>query len=201
MEEKVWHKLYPPGVKTTLDYEKLTICRALTRSAERFPAGTALNYQGNRIFYQELNRLVNCFARALKALGIKSGDKVSLVLPNIPQAVISCMAVHRIGAVVVLNNPMYTERELEYQFSDSGSRLAVSFNAVVPRIVNFMSRTNVEKIISCSPDTFLPSQLREQMPESDAAGGPTENVLLFEDLVEKYAGDPLEDQSLFPFRC
>ncbi len=195
MEEKFWHKLYPPGVKPSIDYEKLTISQALTRSAERFPDGTALNYMGNRISYRELDGLVNRFARALMELGIKEGDKVSLVLPNIPQAVISCMAAHRIGAVAVQNNPMYTERELQYQFMDSGTRIALSFNAIVPRIVSFMSKTNVEKVISCSPNTFLPSQVREQMPEEDTAGRPTENVLLFEDLMEKQSSDPLEDKS------
>ena len=195
MEEKVWHKLYPPGVKPTIDYEELTISQALTRSAERFPDGTALTYMGNRISYIELDGLVNRFARALMELGIKAGDKVSLLFPNIPQAVITCMAAHRIGAVAVQNNPMYTERELQYQFSDSGSRLVVSFNAVIPRVVSFMSKTNVEKVISCSPNTFLPSQVREQMPEEDTTGGPTENVLLFEDLMEKYSADPLEDKS------
>jgi long-chain acyl-CoA synthetase len=64
MEERIWHKSYAPGVKKTLDYEKLTLSQALARSAGDFPSHTALNYMGKKIPYKELNELVNRFARA-----------------------------------------------------------------------------------------------------------------------------------------
>ena len=88
MEEKLWHKSYAPGVKMTLDYERLTISEALTRSAYNFPVHTALNYMGKKITYKELNDLVNRFASALFDLGVKAGDKVAVCLPNIPQVII-----------------------------------------------------------------------------------------------------------------
>ena len=59
MEDKLWHKSYAPGVKKTINYEKVTIPEALTRSAQKFPNHTALNYMGKRISYMELDRLVN----------------------------------------------------------------------------------------------------------------------------------------------
>ena len=73
MEERIWHKSYAPGVEKTLDYEKLTISQALTRSAKNFPNHTALNYMGKKITYKDLNELVNRFARALLDMGRKSG--------------------------------------------------------------------------------------------------------------------------------
>ena len=75
MEERLWHKSYAPGVKKSLDYEKVTLSQALTRSSQEFPEKTALNYMGKRITYRQLNRLANRFARALLELGIKPGTK------------------------------------------------------------------------------------------------------------------------------
>ena len=100
MEEKLWHKSYAPGVKRTLDYETLTVCGGVARSAKRFPDKVALNYMGGKITYKELDGLVNRFARALSDLGVKEGDKVAMILPNLPQIIIANMAIYRLGAVV-----------------------------------------------------------------------------------------------------
>ena len=96
MEEKFWHKSYAPGVPKTVDYEKLTIPAGLTRSAKKFPNNTALNYMGKKISYRELEDLVNRFAKVLTNLGINAGDKVAVCLPNIPQVIISNLAIFRI---------------------------------------------------------------------------------------------------------
>ena len=93
MEDRLWHKSYVPGVAKTLEYEKITVSGFLSRSAKRFPGHVALNYMGARINYKELDGLVNRFARALVDLGVSEGDKVALILPNIPQAVIAYLAV------------------------------------------------------------------------------------------------------------
>ena len=85
MQEKLWHKSYAPGINKALDYEILTIPEALTRSAQKFPNNTALNYMGKKITYPQLDKLVNRFARALLDLGIQPGDKVAVCLPNIPR--------------------------------------------------------------------------------------------------------------------
>ncbi len=71
MEERIWHKSYASGVKRTLDYEKLTLSQALTRSARDFPNHTALNYMGKKITYRDLNEMVNRFDRALLDMGVK----------------------------------------------------------------------------------------------------------------------------------
>jgi long-chain acyl-CoA synthetase len=101
MEEKRWHKSYAPGVKKTLDYEKLTMSEALTRTAQRFPGHTALNYMGKKIPFKELEERVNQFARALMDLDVRPGDKVAVCLPNIPQVIIANMAIFRIGAATL----------------------------------------------------------------------------------------------------
>ncbi len=134
MEEKLWHKSYASGVKKTLDYEKITLSQALSRSAKNFPNHTALNYMGKKITFKELDGLVNAFARVLQDMGIRPGDKVALCLPNIPQTIIANYAVFRIGAVTAQNNPLYTERELQYQLNDSDSRIIKTLTLLIPRI-------------------------------------------------------------------
>ncbi|MBW2518620.1 MAG: AMP-binding protein, partial [Deltaproteobacteria bacterium] len=104
MQKKLWYDSYAPGVKKALDYEKLTISEALTRTAERFSAHTALNYMGKKITFRQLNAMVNQCARALMDLDVRPGDKVAVCLPNIPQVIIANIAIMRIGAVTVQNN-------------------------------------------------------------------------------------------------
>lgn len=85
MEKRIWHKAYAKAVPPI-----------------NFPDTTALIMMGRRINYKELDELVNRFATALADLGIQKGDKVALLLPNIPQVVIAAYAVFRLGAVVVI---------------------------------------------------------------------------------------------------
>ena len=197
MEEKLWHKSYAPGVKMTLDYEKLTIPEALTRSANNFPVHTALNYMGKKITYEELNGLVNRFARALLDLGVKAGDKVAVCLPNIPQVIITNLAILRIGAVAVQNNPLYTERELEYQLNDSDAKMVVTLTLLIPRMQKIKPKTNVEKIIGCHINTYLPFPKKQLFPfvkkDMYRKVETTEDVLVFREIIGKYSSDPVEE--------
>ena len=146
MEDRLWHKSYAPGVKKALEYEKTTLSQALTRSAQNFPNHTALNYMGKKITYRELNEMVNRFARALIDMGVKPEDSIAVCLPNIPQVIISNLAILRIGAVAVQNNPLYTERELEYQLNDSDSKLIITLTLLIPRIQKIKPNTQVKKL-------------------------------------------------------
>ena len=199
MAEKIWHKSYAPGVKKSLDYDKLTIPQALTRSARNFPDHTALNYMGKKITYKELDGLVNRFARALSDLAIKPGDKVAVCLPNIPQVIITNLAVLRIGAVAVQNNPLYTERELAYQLNDSGSKIVITLTLLIPRMQALKSKTGLEKIIGCHIHTYLPFPKKQLFPfvkkDMYRKVEPTAEVLVFNDLIGKYSPEAVEDNS------
>ncbi len=199
MEEKLWHKSYVAGVKKTLDYEKVTIPQALTRTAKNFPDHTALNYMGKRITYRELNDLVNRFAQALLGLGIKPGDKAAVCLPNIPQVIITNLAILRIGAVAVQNNPLYTERELEYQLNDSESRIVITLTLLIPRMEKIKPKTQIEKIIGCHINTYLPFPKKQLFPfvkkDMYRKVEPTEDVLVFNELIEKYPSGAVDEAS------
>jgi long-chain acyl-CoA synthetase len=198
MEEKLWHKSYAEKVPWSIDYEKLTVSEGLARSAREFPDQVALNYMGKKITYKQLDGMVNRFARALQGLGVKEGDKVASILPNIPQTIIANMAAFRIGAVVVLNNPLYTERELQYQLDDSDSKIAITLTLLVPRIEKIMPETKVEKVIGCQINTYLGFPKKQLFPLVRKTMykkiEPTDKVLRFEDLIKKYPAGPVEEK-------
>jgi long-chain acyl-CoA synthetase len=199
MDEKLWHKSYAPGVPKTLNYEKITISEALSRTAKNFPQHTALNYMGKRITYRALDGLVNQFARALQDMDVKPGDKVAVCLPNIPQVIIANMAIFRIGAVSVQNNPLYTERELTYQLNDSESKHVVTLTLLIPRMQKIKPQTQLQKIIGCHINTYLPFPKKQLFPlvkkDMYRKVEPTEDVVVFKDLIDRYSADPLPEQS------
>ncbi|MBW2433179.1 MAG: long-chain fatty acid--CoA ligase [Deltaproteobacteria bacterium] len=199
MQKKLWYDSYAPGVKKALDYEKLTISEALTRTAERFPGHTALNYMGKKITFRQLNAKVNQCARALMDLDVRPGDKVAVCLPNIPQVIIANIAIMRIGAVTVQNNPLYTERELAYQLNDSDSKHIITLTLLIPRIQKIKPATQIEKIIGCHIHSYLPFPKKQLFPlvkknmvRRVQAG---DDVLVFGDLIAQYSADPIQDQS------
>ena len=199
MEERIWHKSYAPGVKKTLEYENVTISQALTRTAQKFPGNTALNYMGRKINYRELDDLVNRFAGVLLAKGIQPGDKVSVCLPNIPQVIISNLAAFRIGAVTVQNNPLYTERELEYQLNDSDSKMVITLTLLIPRMQKIKPNTKIENIIGCHINTYLPFPKKQLFPfvkkDMYRKVESTEDVFVFQELMQSTSPNPVEDKS------
>jgi len=130
LPERPWLKFYPPDLPASIDYPKIPVYSLLTESAKAGPSQTALVFQGKRLTYGELNRLSNRFANGLKVLGISKGDRIAIILPNIPQFVICFYGALKTGAVVVPTNPIYREKELEFQLENSGAVVAVILNNI-----------------------------------------------------------------------
>ena len=162
--EKIWIKSYAAKVPAEIQLEQATLPEVLQRSAERFPDSPALFFQGSVITYRVLNDMVSRFASALRALGVKPGDKVATLLPNLVQHVVAIYGAFRAGATVVLNNPLYTDRELEHQFNDSESTYLIALDLLVPRMIQLRDKTGITKIISCHIRDFLPFPLKQLFP-------------------------------------
>jgi long-chain acyl-CoA synthetase len=189
--ERIWHKCYPAGVPAEIDFDKITMPAVLTRTAGRFPDRDALIFMGTRITYRELEGLVNRFARALTALGVKKGDKVAMILPNVPQLVIAEYAVFRIGGVNVMNNPLYTEKELTHQLNDSDSTVLVTLDMFHPVAAKLRENTGAKKAILCSLADYLPEPLKPMFPPADVPA--QEGVYRFLDLIGAYPDAPVEN--------
>ncbi|MBW2638467.1 MAG: AMP-binding protein, partial [Deltaproteobacteria bacterium] len=195
--ERLWHKSYADGIPAEIDIEQITLPEILTRTTGRFPDNIALIYMGKKITYRELESLVNRFARALVDLGVKAGDKVSMLLPNVPQMVIASYATYRIGAVTVMNNPLYTERELEYQLNDSDSTVLITLDLLFPRALKLRENTKVETIITCHINDYLPFPKKQLVPilkkDMHRKIEPTDGVHEFMDLMGSHTGEPVEN--------
>src|SRR5690606_31169652 len=108
----------------------------LLRSAWEFPERDAITFLGKRINYRQLLEDVYRFAHVLTDLGVRKGDRVSIMLPNTPQAVIAYYGALFAGAVVVQTNPMYVERELVHQLTDSGAETIICLDLVFNKVKN-----------------------------------------------------------------
>jgi long-chain acyl-CoA synthetase len=162
--ERSWHKHYAPGVPRELDCERITLPEMLTRTAGRFPDRTAIIFAGKRIAYRELEAQVNRFAKALVELGVKAGDRVAMLMPNMPQLVIANYATMRIGAIPVLNNPLYTEHELTHQFNDSGAKVLITLDLRLPLALDVKGKTGIRTIVACHVTDYLPFPGNKLLP-------------------------------------
>ncbi len=159
-----WTRSYEPAVPLSLTYPDSTLGDMLTRTARTFPGNTALLFFGKKISYDELDRQVNQFAQALTSLGVRKGDRVALMLPNIPQMVIAYYGTLRTGAIAVATNPLYHEHELEVQLKDSGAETLVAVDMFYPVISPVLPRTGVKRLILCGIKDYLPFPLNLLYP-------------------------------------
>jgi long-chain acyl-CoA synthetase len=151
-----WLQNYEPGVPAEIDFEQTCMPEYLDRAAQKFPSKMALNFQGYEIAFKQLNEMVDRFAAVLKSFDIGKGDAVALLLPNVIPCVAAYYAVLRAGAVAVMNNPLYSDRELEHQFNDSGSKLLITLDLLGNRMIDLRPKTNIQQIIITSIGDYLP---------------------------------------------
>ena len=154
--DKLWLKSYDSTVPATLEYPRMLIHQMFEQAAEQFPEHTALNFFGTTLTYQELREAVQRFAGALQQLGVQPKQRVVLFLPNCPQMIISFYAALSIGTIVVPTNPLYTEKELEYQINDAGAETLITLDLLFARINNIKTRTPLKRIIVGKIEDYLP---------------------------------------------
>ncbi|MGK7344251.1 MAG: long-chain-fatty-acid--CoA ligase [Candidatus Nitrospinota bacterium M3_3B_026] len=136
----------------------------LIEAAEKYPDNEAMVFFGTRITYRRFDLQVRKCMNALRGLGVKKGDPVAVVAPNCPQALIAYQAILRLGAVVVMTNPMYVEREIEHQFNDAGVKAAVVLNLFAPRVEKILESTPLEKVVIIKLEDYMPPPLSWLFP-------------------------------------
>lgn len=154
--ERPWLKSYPEEIPYEIFYDIRPLHVYLRQVAFKYPKKKALHFLGKDIIFAELDRKVRQFANYLRTLGVKKGDRVAIMLPNCPQAVIGYYGTLLAGGIVVQTNPLYTERELEYQLHDSGAKVILCLDLVFPKVTNVQSSTHIEHIIVTRIADFLP---------------------------------------------
>ncbi|GED69449.1 long-chain-fatty-acid--CoA ligase [Brevibacillus reuszeri] len=153
---KPWIANYPPETAPSLEYPRVPLTYFLEESAATYPDSTAIYFMGKRITYRELLLLSYSFANALIKRGVKKGDRVAIMLPNTPQTVISYYGALFAGATVVMTNPLYTERELIHQLTDSGAETIITLDLLYSRVSSIRSSTPLKRLIVTSIGDYLP---------------------------------------------
>jgi len=156
MEKKPWLKQYPESIPTTLEYEPKTVQSYLTEAAKTYTDKAAVHFMGKEMTFKEMYDSALKMSNYLRGIGIEKGDRVAIMLPNCPQAIISYYGILYAGGIVVQTNPLYTERELEYQMKDSRAKAIISLDILYPRISKVMKRTKLEHIIVTAIKDYLP---------------------------------------------
>jgi long-chain acyl-CoA synthetase len=193
--DKQWYKSYAPGIQRTIKYEQITVSEALRRSTKEFPNKTALIFIDAKMTYKKLNDMANQFANALIDMGVKPGDKVAMLMPNMPQIVIASYGAWRAGAVVVMNNPLYTDTELEHQLNNSESTVLVTMDLLGPRMIALKPKTKIKKIVVAHIRDHLGFPKKQLLPivakDKHREIPPTPDVYEWTALLKKYpATDP-----------
>lgn len=155
-----WLQSYPAEVPQTLHYPNEPLYALLDRAAERHGDRDATIFFGARLSYRELWGQARRLAAGLTALGISKGDRVALMLPNCPQALISYYGALMAGAVVVQVNPLYMERELKHQISDSGAKVMIALDLVYPKLRGL----GLEHLIITGMPEYMPIPARWLAP-------------------------------------
>lgn len=155
-EVKVPWKAYMGEVPMHLEYFQGSMFEAMERIAREYPGNIAFDFMGKSTTYKELLSQVEICAKALHALGICQGDKVTIAMPNCPQAVCLFYGINLVGGIANMIHPLSAEREIEFYLNESGSVAAITLDQFYHKFSAVQENTQVKNIIVTSIADALP---------------------------------------------
>jgi len=200
--EKVWLKNYPPGVPETInpdDYKSLG--DMFQHSTKKFSERPAYSNLGRTLTYNDIDSMTRDFAAYLSnEAGLKKGDRIALMMPNILQYPIALFAALRLGLVVVNTNPLYTDRELEHQLNDSGAIAIVILENFADTLASVLKKTTIKTIITTQigdlagfPKSLLVNFVVKYVKKMVPSFNLPSSVVKFNDVLAKGKGKPFTD--------
>ncbi|WP_296276069.1 long-chain-fatty-acid--CoA ligase FadD1 [Pseudomonas sp. UBA7530] len=159
MTENFWKDKYPVGVAAEINPDQYpNILAVLQESCQRFADKPAFSNLGKTLTYGELYKLSGDFAAYLqKHTDLKPGDRIAVQLPNVLQYPIVVFGAMRAGLVVVNTNPLYTAREMEHQFNDSGAKALICLANMAHLAEQVVPKTGVKTVIVTEVGDMLPT--------------------------------------------
>lgn len=189
MLQKKWDNIWPhpslPG-EPVYPLGKIPLHSYLEQYTEKNPEKDSIIFYGTRITYAELDSWANQFANYLLSRGLQKGDRVALVLPNLPQFYVGYFGTFKAGGVCVLVNPMLKEIELEYTFNESKPKVVVTLDALHPLVSGAAKKVSEETLVlGASLQRFLPDKPEISLHESMQGGAPgAKDVTCLMDVLE-----------------
>ena len=151
MTERIWLKHYPEGVPADIDASQYpSLVALMDESFKKFADRTAYSFMGKDVSYAETDAQSLALAGYLQSLGLARGDRVAIMMPNVPQYPATVAGILRAGYVVVNVNPLYTARELEHQLKDSGAKAIVIIENFGATLQKCIANTAVKHVVLAS---------------------------------------------------
>lgn len=150
MMNKVWLTSYPEGVPADITDDAArypSLVQVFDEACAQHANQCAYQSMGAALSYSEFNAYARAFGAWLQHQGIKKGDRVALMMPNLLQYPVALYAVLRIGAVVVNTNPLYTQAELEHQLRDSGAQAIIVAENFAHTLAGVVARTDIQHVV------------------------------------------------------
>ncbi len=164
VEDKPWFDLYGNTVSPTLDYPSGSMYQAVLKAVKKYPLYRAYTYYGKHYRYATFNDQIKEVAKSLKALGVTKGDKVTICMPNTPDAIITFYAVNMIGAINNMIHPLSSEKEIEFYLNKSDSKYVLTLDMFYKKINNIIDNTRVKKIIISKITNKMPLYMKLLAP-------------------------------------
>lgn len=133
-----------------LDYFQGTMFEAVEAVARKYPDYVAFDFMGKPTTYRELIREIDTCAKALKTMGIREGDKVTIAMPNCPQAIYMFYAVNLVGGIASMIHPLSAEKEIEFYMNDSSSVAAITLDQFYEKFAAIRTNTSISNLIIAS---------------------------------------------------
>ncbi|WP_055361752.1 long-chain-fatty-acid--CoA ligase [Limnohabitans sp. 103DPR2] len=153
---RVWLDSYPEGVPTDIDASQYdSLVGLMADSFAKYADRTAYSYMGQDISYAQTDVESQALAAYFQSLGLEKGDRVAIMMPNVPQYPVAVAAILRAGLVVVNVNPLYTPRELEHQLKDSGAKAIVIIENFAITLQKCIAETQVKHVVLCAMGDML----------------------------------------------
>jgi long-chain acyl-CoA synthetase len=161
LSDKRWLNNYDKGVPKTLEpYPQKTLLDYVDEAVKEHPDYPMVMFKKRKMSYAEIQKLSDEFAAALAAKGVKKGDRIALIMPNVPQAIICRWGAWKIGTILVHLNPTYTESEMEHALNDCGAETVVVMTMFYNQFKKLQPRTKVKLVIATSIKDYLSPVLK-----------------------------------------
>lgn len=149
-----WEKFY---TKEDLKYKipNISIYDQVKKSYLKYPDNVAVQYMGRKIKYKKFIKQIDRAAKGFYAMGIRSGDIITILLPNIPECLISLYALNKLGAIANMTHPLSSEEEIKETLVSTNSKYLIIYNAQYSKIKGFIKELDMNKIIYTSPGDSL----------------------------------------------
>jgi long-chain acyl-CoA synthetase len=185
MSARPWHVTYGDSIPVTIDPDAYgSVVELLDEAMRRYAARPAFHCFGQTLTYADTDRLSRAFAAYLQeVMGVKRGDRIAVMVPNIAAFPVAMIGILRAGAIQVNVNPLYTPRELEHQLNDAGAKTIVIFAGSTPALAEIVAKTGVTTVITVAPGDATPAVLPGPAVDARLA-----NAVPFADALAQGAG-------------